>query len=516
MDRSPYLPALKAPVPLLLPITALIALSACRKDELFTDEPVQLDFSRDTVLFDTVFTTLTTSVTKYITARNTGENAVRVDIELEGGTPSPYRINVDGSSGTSFQDVEILGGDSIYLFVEVLPGAGGVNTPFIIEDHILFNTNGAEQSVLLLGWGQDAHFYPNPDRPIQHVQGFPPFSYIAGGFDPMGNQICGEVIEWFDDKPYVIYSYGVVDSCNALVIHEGVRVHFHGGGGLWVYRHGRIEAQGTVDDRITFQGDRLEPLYDDLPGQWDRIWINEGADTANRFINVEIKNALIGIQCEPVPWEPTLPTSGRKLVLNNVSIRNCSAAGILSRNYAITSNNLLVGDCGQYGVALTGGGRYYFNHSTIGNYWAWDVRQTPAFVMTNRFEDPTGAVQVRAIESGEFLNGIIYGSNTNEFELDLDAGQPTDFTFHHWLFRTDQSTSDTDHFPDQGSIYRNQGPGFVNPSDGDLHLAAGAFARNKGTFSNADAVEDLDGNGRPCFSDPDGAIQDLGCYEFCP
>lgn len=493
------------PAALLLAGGMLATLSGCRKDELFTDEPVQLVFSQDTVMFDTVFTTLTTSVTKRFTARNTSDKAIKVDIALEGGGPSPFRINVDGSPGTSFEDVEILGGDSIYVFVETLPGAGGVNTPFIVEDHIHFNTNGAEQEVLLTVWGQDAHFF----RPDHFIQGLPAFSIIAGE-DDNGDPIC-ETVEWFNDKPYVIFGYAVVDSCSELLIHEGVRIHLHGSSGLWVYRYGRIEAQGTVDQRIVFQGDRLEEAYQELPGQWDRIWINEGeAGNDNVFNNVEIRNSLIGIQCEPWPGLPELPTSANTVVLDNTIIRNASAAGILSRNYRIRSLNLLVADCGQYNVALTGGGQYDFNHTTVANWWIWAVRNTPAFAMTNQYTDAFGALQTREIETSTFRNGIIYGSNTNEFEVSIDGAQPADYLFHHWLFRTDQSTSDPDHFGT--GITTNQDPGFANPTEGDYHLSASspttvinaAEITTEGTF-------DLDG----VLRGQDGGY-DLGCYEYVP
>ena len=192
---APHLcPALKILRPTLLLILLAAVLFGCRKDQLFTDSPsAQLEFSQDSVLFDTVFTTVGT-VTKRFTARNRNSEGVRVNIVLEGGSPSPFRINVDGSSGLSFSDVEIPGGDSIYIFVEATLGAGGVNTPFIIEDHILFSTNGNEQQVTLNAWGQNAHYF----RPDTHVQGFPAFSYIAGGYDSLGNQIC-ETVHWTND-----------------------------------------------------------------------------------------------------------------------------------------------------------------------------------------------------------------------------------------------------------------------------------------------------------------------------
>jgi len=491
---------------LLLASVALL-LGACRKDKLFTDDPgATLSFSQEEVLFDTIFTQVPFSVTKRFRVRNPNAEAVRVDIILEGGTPSPFRINVDGSAGTSFEDVEILGGDSIYVFVEASLDQSGQNAPFIHEDHILFVTNGNEQRVKLIAWGQDAHYF-YPDR---FIQGFPDYSIIAG-LDANGQTIC-ETVSWPDDKPYVIYGYAVVDSCSTLVIDPGVRVYVHGGGGLWIYRWGKLLANGTVQDPITFQSDRLEPAYAELPGQWDRIWINDGpAGGDSELSNVVIKNSLVGIQCENWPLVPDAETSNAWLKLKNVKIRNCSVAGILSRNFRIKATNLLVGDCGQFGVALTGGGEYKFNHMTVANYWDFGVRNDPSFVMTNTYADITNTLQVREILPSTFENSIINGSNTNEFKLefnDLDIPQAGDLRFESVLFRTDQSTSG-DYFPDQNAIWRNQTPGFRNVTDRDFHLNENAFVRNKGQATlDFDAVNDLDGVDRA-----DGQ-PDLGCYEF--
>ena len=484
--------------------------AGCRKDLQFTGDGVTLEFSTEQVLFDTVFSQLTTSVTKRFVARNPNAQGVRVDIALVGAAPSPFRMNVDGVSGETFDDVEIAGKDSIFIFVEVLPGATGVNTPFVIEDHIRFNTNGTEQEVLLQVWGQDVLKYPNAEAPLQNIQGLPPFCYIAGGYDDNGVQICGENVVWTAEKPILLMNYAVVDSCNSLTIEPGARIYVHSGAGLWVYKYGRLTAEGTLDQRIRFQGDRLEPAYQGLPGQWDRIWINEGdAGQDNSLKNVEIRDALIGLQCETFPSDPSAPTSAAKLLLENVRIRNCSAAGILSRNYRITSRNLLVANAGQYCVALTGGGEYDFNHTTIANYWAYDVREEPAFIMTNTFQDINGDVQSRDILTSTFQNGIIYGSNANEFQVDLQPGPIADYFFDRYLFRTDQGTSDAAHFGDQNFIIRNQDPAFVDALEDDFHLSSGSVsARDKGNITGP--IQDLDGvlraDGQP----------DLGCYEYVP
>ena len=313
----------------------------------------------------------------------------------------------------------------------------------------------------------------------------------------------------------MIYGYAVVDSCCKLIIDPGVRVYFHGGGGLWVYKYGQIEANGTVNERITFQGDRLEAMYDDLPNQWDRIWINEGADGQDNLLrHCVIKNALIGVQAQTLPWTEGQPLSANKLWLDNVSITNCFTAGLYTENYRIKATNLLVGDAGQYSVVLTGDGKYEFDHATIANYWSFEIRNDPAFLLTNKFVDAFGTTQVRTIRSESyFKNGIIHGTNGNEFKLDLDESTNPQFNFSYFLFRTDQPTDDAARF-DQNSVYRNLDPGFRDPSEGDFHLKCTAGAKNKADTPGFDVLTDLDGQSRPNPIDCNGEFGvDLGCYE---
>ncbi len=493
-----------------LAILALVALlfGSCRKDELFSDDPgAQLTFSQEEVLFDTVFALSPPigTVTKRFRVHNPNSQAVRIDILLEGGTPSPFRINVDGASGTSFDDVQILAGDSIYVFVEASLDQSNQNSPFIHEDNILFLTNGNEQRVKLIAWGQDANYY----YPDHYIQNFPDYSIIAG--EDENGEFAVETVQWTNEKPYVIYGYAAVDSLSKLIIDPGVRIYVHGGGGLWIYRWGQIEANGTFTEPITFQGDRLEPAYADLPGQWDRIWINDGpAGQDNLLKNVVVKNALVGIQCETWPGVPDAVTSEARLRLWNVKIQNCSAAGILSRNFTIASTNLLVGDCGQYSVALTGGGGYEFDYTTIANYWGFGIRNTEAFVMTNTYADINNTLQVRDIDTSTFRNTIIYGANTNEFKLDfnsLNTPQAGDLVFRHLLLRTDQSTNGI-YFPVQDSIFRNQNPGFRDQANRDFHLTlnSNAFGRG-GVPYNSYSQKDLDDVDR--FTPVE-----LGCYEY--
>src|SRR5690625_6543362 len=89
--------------------------------------------------------------------------------------------------------------------------------------------------------------------------------------------------KWDDTKPYVSYGEVIVDSCT-LEIAEGARIYVHGeivfngknsysDGVLYIGKNGRLEVNGTAEDPVYFQTDRLEKDYRDRIGQWGRIHI---------------------------------------------------------------------------------------------------------------------------------------------------------------------------------------------------------------------------------------------------
>ncbi|NOR86700.1 MAG: hypothetical protein GQ527_03735, partial [Bacteroidales bacterium] len=340
-------------------IIIFMVFTSCRKDETISADPsLKLSFSTDSVMFDTVFTTMG-SVTKRLMVYNPNENSVMISsVKLAGGSNSPYSVNIDGSSGTDVRNIEIGGNDSLYVFVRVTVDPINDNLPLVIKDSVIFETNGNFQDVDLLAWGQDAHFIVADE----HINGLPPFSYIAKE---------GEAVHWTNDKPYVIVGYGVVDSAGSLTVDAGCRIHFYNSAGLWIYRYGSIQVNGTLEEPVTFQGVRLEQEYQDVPAQWDRIWINE-SDVNSEFNYAVIKNATIGIQAE------TLKSGlGNTLFLNNTQILNMQGWGIFSRFYNIDANNLLVANSGSSLLNLTTGGNYQFRNSTFANFWSYSVRKDP-------------------------------------------------------------------------------------------------------------------------------------------
>jgi hypothetical protein len=473
----------------------------CRKDDFTNDPNARLTFSMDTVLFDTIFNTIG-STTKRLKVFNKNNRAVRISaIGLQGGESSQYRLNVDGLPGTVFTDIEIEGGDSIFVFVEVTVDPSDSLHPFV-EDKISFVTNGNNQEVLLLAWGWDAIFYtPN----VFPTNGLPAYRVI--------NTMVGGTTIWNNEKPVVIYGYAVVDESTKLIIEPGTKIYFHAGSGLWVYKDASIEVNGTEEEPVVFQGDRLESFYQDQPGQWDRIWINEGS-VDNVIRHAIIRNSFIGLQIETLPFagNENAPTSSNKLILENTEIHNTSVIGILARNYRIDAQNNLIYNSGEYLMAISGGGEYNFNHCTFANYWSFSPRTEPSLFFTNVYINPPGVLQVRSIVNTVFSNCIVYGNAENELGMEFDADGTIDINFEYSILRYNTDDNDFSDYIGE-SVFLNENPGFISTFEQDFNLEATSFAVDKGTSSPSVPYIPAQVDFNEVIRD---ANPDIGCYEYVP
>ncbi|MGM0612223.1 MAG: choice-of-anchor Q domain-containing protein [Bacteroidota bacterium] len=462
----------------------LFVFTSCEKDE-FLEDPVNLKFSRDTVLFDTVFTSIGSSTHQFKIYNPKDEDLKISNIHLGKGNNSQFRINVNGLSGTDFNDVTLNAKDSLFIFAEVTVDPNNTDQPMIITDSIVFNTNGRVQDIKLVAWGQDANFIVAD----QHIQGLPPFNIVAKE---------GESIVWDSPKPYVIYGHAVVDSTAELTIPEGTDVHFHANSGLWVYKGGSLKVEGTENNPVHFQGDRLEDYYKDIPGQWDRIWINEGS-VDNKISHAIIENGFIGIQAETLD-----APMGNDLQLDNVIIRNMTGIGLLGRNYSISGYNMEISNTGNYGVALTNGGTYDLKHITVANYWSSSIRQTPSVYLNNYYELSDGTILSNDLNAS-IENSIIHGNQSNEFHAeDIDDGSLLEYTINHCLVKTEENTSGNK----WNNCIINQDPEFEDKGNSDFTLKSSSPAIDNGDPA-INIPTDLKGDNRD-------AQPDIGAYEYIP
>jgi len=480
-----------------------VSFSSCRKNSFYEGGDAKLEFSTDTVFFDTVFTSLGSSTERLVIFNPYSENLVIQELRLAKGKDSKFRLNVDGIAGKSHEGIEIPANDSIFVFVEVTIDPNRSDAPLVESDSILLQTNGNLQDVDLVAWGQDAYYY----RPTTLIPGLPVFSRLSSYTEPP--YFFGDTVEWFNDKPHVIYGYLLVDTTFTLKIHAGTQVHFYNNSGLWVGPGSALSVRGEKDNEVVFQGSRLEDYFQDRPGQWDRIWINEGGRSVIQ--HAIIKNGFVGLQCEAWPFNEPLVYAENPVVIQNTVIQNMVGIGLLARDHKIEAENLVIYDCGTHSLAVNGGGTYDFIHCTFANYWSGN-RSEPMVLVNNYFTNYLGVETTRDLSHLYFGNSIIFGSKEEELKIDEDESGIFDLTFDHCILRTKQDTSDLANYE---SVIFNPSSSFgVNPVftstfDDDYSLYAESAAVDSGKVNINKLNEDILGTMRD-------AIPDIGAYEYKP
>ena len=178
-------------------VTLVVGLIGCRGNQIYRGADARVAFSQDTVMFDTVFTTIGSASEAFRIVNLSPGRVLLEDITLEDQGDSPFRINVDGIPGPSVGGLELDEGDSLYVFVEVtIDPENDYDLPFIVKDRIRVTLNGYSQYVQLIAYGQDAFFHGSP-----------------GAITTLD---CNS--NWSAQKPHVIYGVvGVAPDCDLSV-----------------------------------------------------------------------------------------------------------------------------------------------------------------------------------------------------------------------------------------------------------------------------------------------------------
>jgi len=455
-------------------IFTLIIISSCKKqDKVSSNSAYKLTFSTDTVFFDTVFTTVG-SVTQRLMVHNNNSSAIIItSIKLGGGSSSVFSLNIDGTPASSESNVELAAHDSLFIFVKVTLDPNNKNNPLVISDSIMFNTNGNQQKVKLVAWGQDAYFYKN-------------------------QKLTGDV-SWDSIKPRVIFGYLRVDTNATLTIQAGTKLYFHKSAYMAVSDLSTLTINGTLSHPVRFQGDRLDPYYRDLPGQWDGIYLEKGSRN-NKITYAIIKNGNFGVSVDSA-FNINTPM----LEIDNTIIKNMIDDDIYAYATNINSWNCVLGDCGAACLALDFGGIYEFDQMTIGNYWSNSVRLDSALYMSNYITDTLGRKHYNPLTKATFGNIIVYGTQDDELSFDKDNSVAFNFMFDHCLLKTNKNTSDPTHF---NTCLINKDPGFVDVANFNYQIDSISPAIHAGDpFVNI--TQDINGVFRT--SPPD-----IGAYEYVP
>lgn len=482
---------------LLFIATFFILISCDKEDDFLLDSSAELTFSVDTLRFDTVFTELG-SATRILKLFNTNNRPIRIDrIALNRGNSSAFRINVDGISANEVMGVEIAANDSLYIFAEVTvdPDNPLSISPFVISESLIIDLNGNQRTVMLEAWGQNANYIPN--------------RFNQGGGVVISCDL-GEV-NFDDPKPYVIYGALFIDSCT-LNIPAGTEIFVHGGivrmgvfgenyndGYIVVLPNGRLNIEGTLDNPVTIQGDRLEASFQEVPGQWGGIWFTR-TSRGNRINHAIIRNARFGM----------IVDSSATLIIENSRVLNAISGGVIGIHSRINAENCLFAGNGGNAVQLEYGGNYDFTYCTLASYGVDNsaLRMSNALCLDQlctaaRFND----LRVR------FRNSIIFGSRSDEIEVFNPEQAAFDYNFSNCIVRVEDLVDENslpDFFdnciPCQPGAGESNAPLFVSPSEGDYTLDSLSIADG---FAAPifNLTEDITGQSR------DTEMPDAGCFE---
>jgi len=507
----------------------LLFWSSCRNDFEFSPSKGNLGFAKDTIYLDTVFTNIGSSTYNLKVYNRSDDDIVIPTIQFENGINSHYRMNIDGTTGLEgsqegkfFENVELLAKDSLFIFIETtidISTLGGLENQFLYTDKILFDSGNNQQVVDVVTLVKDAVFiYPSKDDITGIVE---TLSFdVDGDGTPDETTLQGRFLEdseltFTNEKPYVIYGYAGVGAGKTLTMEAGARVHFHADSGIIVTEGGTLNIHGELstdqdilENEVILEGDRLEPLYEDIPGQWGTIWLYNGSE--NNTINyATIKNATIGVLSEGNQNAPT-----DKLTITNTQIYNVSSFGILGRATSIKAENVVINNAGQSSFAGTYGGKYNVTHSTIANYWNSSFRQYPAVLINDYIVDENNTIFTNDLTEANFNNCIIYGNDNPEFILE-NEGDVFNYKFTNCLIRfNDNNLQGNGNYDFDNTIFYvdnvfNENPDFEDPYENFMKIGEDSGAKGIGLSTFASQVQyDILGKNRTASPDA-GAYQSI-------
>jgi hypothetical protein len=446
---------------------------SCKKDSFITSTAARISTSVDTLKYDTVFTSIG-SVTKSFKISNLNSQKLRLSkLQLMGGATSSFNININGSAVSEMAGIEIEAGDSLYVFVEAHINPNTANLPFIVKDSILVEYNGNKKFIQLEAFGQNANFLRN--------------KIIAGN------------TRWTNSLPYVILGSLHVAPSATLTIDPGCKIYVHADAPLIV--DGTCIVNGTETLPVTFNGDRLDAGYRDLPASWPGIYFRASSKD-NILRHAIVKNAY-----QAIVVEQPAGNSRPKLLLQQCIIDNAYDTGLFGVNTSIQAENSLITNCVN-NVQLVYGGNYTMDHCTIASYPVFFDHKTPVLTVSNSFA--LNGTALTADLDASFRNCIFWGEGNlveNEVKVERQGAGAFNVVFDHCLFKV---VVEPPNAVIKQSV-KNLEPLFDSIDVANRYFDFRATQNqaspviDKGAYTGL--ALDLDGNNRNV------GVPDLGCYE---
>ncbi len=447
-----------------------LAVISCEplEEEITSDQGAQLTFSTDTLLFDTVLSSVG-SITRRIRIFNPNDQAVEIsNLSLGRNDSSPYTLVVNGEEGKSFQDEVIFGNDSLLVLVEVLVDPQNEATPFLVKDSLVVQSNGNQSDVKLVAYGQDAIFVDQ------------------------GVFLCDAVLT--AGRPYVIRNFALVDTLCTLTVESGTRILMDNDAILAV--RGKLLIQGDTANPVIITSTRSDRRFEDAPGQWNGIFFLDGS-AGNQISQAIIRNGQIGLSLGN-PENTTIID----LEVNSTTIENMSFAGLFAVNSNVSATNTVINNCGSFMVANFGGGNYNYQHCTFSNIPNDFIRDDQSV----QFSDflPISETEVLVNELNvSMTNSIVWGGLDEELIIALSGETTGSQSINNNILRSAEVWADTDNMI---STMRNF-PLFENINQANFRLDSLSVGVDAGIPSSV-------------FMDRLDVIRDnqpdIGAFEFVP
>lgn len=432
--------------------------SSCQKTQLLNNGGT-LRFSADTLLFDTVFTSLG-SATYKIKIFNEQNQAIKLSsVRLAKGASSPFNLNVNGIKGNEVKDQELAPRDSMYVYSTVTIDPNSALSPFVVEDKLIATLNGKEFSVPVIAYGQNARYV----------------------YDSVLNTQT-----WDNVLPYVIINNALVDKYQTLTINSGCRVYVHPNSRLFV--EGTLIINGTKNDSVVFQSDRIDRSYFsylELPGEWGGLYFTENSKN-NKLKWTVIKNcgnstSLGKSVVQPASIQVDNNTSLTNAVdgvqIDNCIIQNSIGYGLLSFGGKVQMRNSLLNTCGAQNVGVFQGGVFDFAQCTFVTYGTKWVNHSESPVMSLlNYLDTSQTGYIPGNLKATVRNCIIYGTLENELICNQKGGGLFNVSFQNCLIKAKEVNA----LVGFSNCKFNEDPLFQDYEKWNYRLKSGSPAANAG------------------------------------
>lgn len=355
-----------------------VFLAACSEDADFSVSPsLRLEFSRDTIAFDTVFTAVGSPSSGLVVRNRNGEGLRISNVALASGGASGFSVLVDGQYGTAMNDLEIRAKDSIFVYASVELERNGADVPMVVKDSLVFTLeSGVRQHVTLLAYGRDVAFLRGQTLGADSV--------LAAGH-------------------YVVYDSLVVAEGATLTLDAGVTLYFHDKALMKV--NGTLMALGSQESPVVMRGDRTDNMfdylpYDRVPGQWGGV-VFSPTSNGNRLLHCDIHSANYGVMVE------LGDTTLNRLTIESSKLYNFKGNALELNMSRVSVSNSLIANAKGNCVKVVGGD-VSFVHCTIANFYVWEQRDV-ALALHNSIEGAPAPLR-----GAFFSNCIITGSRDDE------------------------------------------------------------------------------------------------------